>query len=62
MNPSPTRQGRNVSGFAAFLEKLLETGKRLGTGPPDNFAENAVRIMSVHKSKGWSFLSLSWPN
>ncbi|MEN6307669.1 MAG: helicase-exonuclease AddAB subunit AddA [Anaerohalosphaeraceae bacterium] len=59
-------QGRNVSGFAAFLEKLLEQENDWAPAQPDNFAENAVRIMSVHKSKGLEFpvvilAELNWP-
>jgi len=59
-------QGRNVSGFAAFLEKLLEQETDWAPAQPDNFAENAVRIMSVHKSKGLEFpvvilAELNWP-
>ncbi len=48
-------QSRSVSGFAAFLEKLLEQETDWAPAQPDNFAENAVRIMSVHKSKGLEF-------
>ncbi len=59
-------QGRSVSGFAAFLEKLLEQETDWAPAQPDNFAENAVRIMSVHKSKGLEFpvvilAELNWP-
>ncbi|MBN2513341.1 MAG: helicase-exonuclease AddAB subunit AddA [Sedimentisphaerales bacterium] len=59
-------QGRSVSGFAAFLEKLLEQENDWAPAQPDNFAENTVRIMSVHKSKGLEFpviilAELNWP-
>jgi len=45
----------SLNRFVGFIEKLQETGlDRTGTEPQAQ-AENAVRIMSVHKSKGLEF-------
>jgi ATP-dependent helicase/nuclease subunit A len=47
--------GRNLAAFVDFLEKLLEEEFDWAPAQPDNGAENAVRVMSVHKSKGLEF-------
>ena len=47
----PTSLGR----FVGFIEKLLEQGRDWAPAEPDNLTENAVRIMSIHKSKGLEF-------
>ncbi|MBA7643461.1 ATP-dependent helicase/nuclease subunit A [subsurface metagenome] len=47
-NPSLTR-------FVAFIEKLQEVGQDWAPAEPDSSVENAVRIISVHKSKGLEF-------
>jgi ATP-dependent helicase/nuclease subunit A len=49
--PKTTSLGR----FVAFIEKLLERGIDWTRAEPDNLTENAVRIMSIHKSKGLEF-------
>ncbi len=41
--------------FVEFIEKLLETGQDWSPAGPEAAVENAVRIMSVHKSKGLEF-------
>ena len=41
--------------FVEFVEQLLEEGNDWAPAEPDSSAENAVRIMSVHKSKGLEF-------
>ena len=41
--------------FVEFIEKLLERGRDWAPAEPDNLTENAVRIMSIHKSKGLEF-------
>ncbi len=48
-------QLRSLSRFVEFVEKLLEEGGDWAPAEPDNSAENAVRIMSVHRSKGLEF-------
>jgi ATP-dependent helicase/nuclease subunit A len=45
----------SLSRFVNFLQKLLETGGDWAPAEPDNSAANAVRVMSVHKSKGLEF-------
>jgi len=41
--------------FVEFIEKLQETGQDWAPAEPDSSVENAVRIISVHKSKGLEF-------
>jgi ATP-dependent helicase/nuclease subunit A len=41
--------------FVDFLEKLDEAGREWAPAKPQSAAENAVRIMSIHKSKGLEF-------
>jgi ATP-dependent helicase/nuclease subunit A len=41
--------------FVEFIEKLLETGRDWAPAEPDNITEDAVQIMSIHKSKGLEF-------
>jgi len=41
--------------FVEFIEKLQEVGQDWAPAEPDSSAENAVRIVSVHKSKGLEF-------
>ncbi|MBN1437267.1 MAG: helicase-exonuclease AddAB subunit AddA [Sedimentisphaerales bacterium] len=41
--------------FVEFVEKLLEKGADWAPAQSDNSAQNVVRIMSVHKSKGLEF-------
>jgi ATP-dependent helicase/nuclease subunit A len=45
----------NLSAFVEFVEKLREHESDWAPAQPDNFAENAVTVMSVHKSKGLEF-------
>ena len=45
----------SLSRFVEFIEKLLEQGSDWAPAEPDNITENAVRIMSIHKSKGLEF-------
>jgi ATP-dependent helicase/nuclease subunit A len=47
--------GRNLAAFVDFLEKLLEEEFDWAPAQPDSGAENAVHVMSVHKSKGLEF-------
>ena len=44
-----------LSRFVAFIEKLQEVGQDWAPAEPDSSVENAVRILSVHKSKGLEF-------
>ncbi len=44
----------SLARFVEFLEKLLDQDRDWATAEPDA-AENAVRILSVHKSKGLEF-------
>jgi len=41
--------------FVEFIEKLQEAGEDWAPAEPEAQAENAVRIISVHKSKGLEF-------
>ncbi len=45
----------NLSAFVEFVEKLREQETDWAPAQPDNFAENAVTVMSVHKSKGLEY-------
>jgi ATP-dependent helicase/nuclease subunit A len=45
----------SLTRFVEFLEKLQELGQDWTPAAADSAAENAVRIMSVHKSKGLEF-------
>jgi ATP-dependent helicase/nuclease subunit A len=45
----------SLSRFVDFLQKLLDSGGDWAPAEPDSSASNAVRIMSVHKSKGLEF-------
>lgn len=45
----------SLSRFVNFLQKLLESGGDWAPAEPDSSASNAVRVMSVHKSKGLEF-------
>ncbi len=44
-----------LSRFVEFIEKLQEAGQDWAEASPEDAAENAVRIISVHKSKGLEF-------
>ncbi len=48
-----TRQG--LSRFLRFIRKLIEQGSDLGSAPTLSEAEDVVRIMSIHRSKGLEF-------
>ena len=45
----------SLARFVDFLEKLLEKGQDWAPAEPGSSADNAVRILSVHKSKGLEF-------
>lgn len=45
----------SLSRFVDFLQKLLESGGDWAPAEPDSSAANAVKIMSIHKSKGLEF-------
>jgi len=45
----------SLTRFVEFIEKLLETGQDWAPAEPETSAGNAVRILSVHKSKGLEF-------
>ncbi|HEV58032.1 MAG TPA: hypothetical protein ENN87_11160, partial [Phycisphaerales bacterium] len=47
-------QGRSLAHFIEFVEQLLEAGQDWAPAAADT-AENAVRILSVHRSKGLEF-------
>lgn len=49
-----SRPGMGLSRFVEFLEELRDNEQDWAPGQPDSI-ENAVRIMSVHKSKGLEF-------
>ncbi len=50
-----TEPGAALTRFVEFLEKLAEAEQDWAPAEPDSSSENAVRIMSVHKSKGLEF-------
>lgn len=41
--------------FLRFIESLQEQGRDLDTSPMPSVSENAVRVMSIHRSKGLEF-------
>ncbi len=45
----------SLTRFIEFIERLQEVGQDWVPAEPDSSAENAVRIISVHKSKGLEF-------
>jgi ATP-dependent helicase/nuclease subunit A len=45
----------SLTRFVRFIERLLETGQDWSPAEPENAIGNAVRILSVHKSKGLEF-------
>lgn len=45
----------SLTRFIVFLEKLLESGQDWAPAEPQSAAGNAVRVLSVHKSKGLEF-------
>ncbi len=45
----------SLSRFVEFVEELQEAGQDWSPAEPDSSVENAVRIISVHKSKGLEF-------
>jgi ATP-dependent helicase/nuclease subunit A len=45
----------SLTRFVDFLERLQEAGQDWAPGQPGSAAGNAVRILSVHKSKGLEF-------
>ncbi|HUW20980.1 MAG TPA: helicase-exonuclease AddAB subunit AddA [Sedimentisphaerales bacterium] len=45
----------SLTRFVEFIEKLQELGQDWAPAEPDSSAQNAVRILSVHKSKGLEF-------
>lgn len=45
----------SLSRFVNFLQKLLDAGGDWAPAEPDTCAANAVRVMSIHKSKGLEF-------
>lgn len=45
----------SLSRFVDFLQKLLDSGGDWAPAEPDSSAANAVRVMSIHKSKGLEF-------
>ena len=50
-----TEPGTALLRFVEFLEKLDEAQQDWAPAEPDSAAQNAVRIMSIHKSKGLEF-------
>jgi len=48
------RQGM-LTRFVEFIEKLEEAGYEWSSAEPDGLADNSVKIMSIHKSKGLEF-------
>ena len=45
----------SLTRFVEFIEKLQQAGQEWSSAEPEDVSENAVRIISVHKSKGLEF-------
>ena len=45
----------SLTRFVEFIEKLQEVGQDWAPAEPDSSTQNAVRVISVHKSKGLEF-------
>lgn len=52
---STSRRSTSLGRFVKFLEKLREKERDWAPAEPDSASHNAVRVMSVHKSKGLEF-------
>ena len=50
-----SRGATSLSRFVEFIEKLQQAGEEFGSPEPPPQSEAAVRILSVHKSKGLEF-------
>jgi ATP-dependent helicase/nuclease subunit A len=50
-----TEPGNTLPRFVEFLEKLDEAQQDWAPAEPDSAGQNAVRVMSIHKSKGLEF-------
>ncbi len=50
-----TRGATSLSRFVEFIERLQQAGQEFGSPEPPPQSESAVRILSVHKSKGLEF-------
>jgi ATP-dependent helicase/nuclease subunit A len=50
-----TEPGNALPRFVEFLEKLDEAQQDWAPAEPDSAGQNAVRVMSIHKSKGLEF-------
>ncbi len=50
-----TKGATSLSRFVEFIEKLQQAGQEFGSPEPPPQSESAVRILSVHKSKGLEF-------
>ena len=48
-------KGVSLTRFVEFIEKIFEQGSDWAEAEPESGCEQAVRIMSVHKSKGLEF-------
>ena len=46
---------RGVSGFVGYLDNILKSGGDISCGSSKSEAANAVKIMTIHKSKGLEF-------
>lgn len=47
--------GKGVSGFVRYIDRLISSGKDVDAGSSGSEASDAVRIMTIHKSKGLEF-------
>lgn len=47
--------GKGVSGFVRYIDRLISSGKDIDAGSSGSEASDAVRIMTIHKSKGLEF-------
>lgn len=52
---SGSQNYRRLSRFVEFIEKLEQYGRDWKSAEPEGSSRNAVRIMSIHKSKGLEF-------
>lgn len=54
-NKFETNGRRGVSGFVNYLDNIEKSGGDISTGSSKSEAANAVKIMTIHKSKGLEF-------
>ncbi len=46
---------KGVAGFVRYIDNITKGGVKIASGGPDSEAEDSVKIMTIHKSKGLEF-------